>query len=338
MHARRAALAVAVSATLLLGLVASSASAHRPPRGDAWRVELLCEGRPCPETTRRGDRWVMGQYGDRYTIRLHNDSDHAVEAVVTVDGRDVVNGRSGSYANRGYIVGAWDSVDIDGWRVNLSQVAAFRFTDVPDSYAGRVDGGRNTGVIGVAFFPERERPVVRPAPIRPNTYGGGRAPEVRPQEVRAPASRQGRARLGRRARGRPGGRRRRRAQRHLPQQARRDPGAGHTLRRDPQLVGQRGRLPARQLAPQGGGHAPLRRPRGPDSPGHRPAATPLDPLAPARLGPLRRPSARPLPGSLVGTQGPAPAPPPAPPPAPAPAPAPGPAPSARWSPTPGQER
>ncbi len=173
MHARRAALAVAVSATLLLGLVASSASAHRPPRGDAWRVELLCEGRPCPETTRRGDRWVMGQYGDRYTIRLHNDSDHAVEAVVTVDGRDVVNGRSGSYANRGYIVGAWDSVDIDGWRVNLSQVAAFRFTDVPDSYAGRVDGGRNTGVIGVAFFPERERPVVRPAPIRPNTYGGG---------------------------------------------------------------------------------------------------------------------------------------------------------------------
>jgi hypothetical protein len=127
-------------------------------------VDLLCEGRPCPETTSRRTRWVMGEFGERYVIRVTNRSDRWTEAVVTVDGRDVVNGTAGSYSNRGYLIAPWDSVDIEGFRVSTSEVAAFRFTSVGDSYAGRVDGGRNAGVVGVAFFPERERPRPRPTP------------------------------------------------------------------------------------------------------------------------------------------------------------------------------
>lgn len=162
---------VAALGLLIPSAVPSAHAHHRGPTGGTYQVELICEGRPCPEASKRGDRWVMGQYGDRYTIRLHNRSAEWVEAVVTVDGRDVVNGGSGSYSNRGYLLRPWESIDIDGWRVSLSEVAAFRFTDVPDSYAGRVDGGRNAGVVGVAFFPERKRRAVRPRPVRPH-YGG----------------------------------------------------------------------------------------------------------------------------------------------------------------------
>ncbi|MCB9730052.1 MAG: hypothetical protein H6744_10290 [Deltaproteobacteria bacterium] len=136
-------------------LLIPSACAHAR---ESYGVELLCDGgRPCPETRSGRTRWVMGELGERYTIRVTNRTARWVEAVITVDGRDVVNGTVGSYSNRGYLIAPWDSVDVEGFRVSTREVAAFRFTTVPDSYAGRVDGGPNAGVVGVAFFPERER-------------------------------------------------------------------------------------------------------------------------------------------------------------------------------------
>lgn len=157
-----------VSSLLVTAALASAAVLLTPGCAHAYgsspTVELLCEGRPCPETTSRRTRWVMGDFGERYVIRVTNRSDRWTEAVVTVDGRDVVNGSAGSYSNRGYLIAPWDSVDIEGFRVSTSEVAAFRFTSVGDSYAGRVDGGRNAGVVGVAFFPARERPRPRPTP------------------------------------------------------------------------------------------------------------------------------------------------------------------------------
>ena len=84
--------------------------------------------------------------------------------MVTVDGRDVVDGKPGDFRNkRGYLVPAWGQVDIDGWRLSQSQAAAFRFSSVADSYAARMGNAREVGVIGVAVFPER---VYRPRPIR----------------------------------------------------------------------------------------------------------------------------------------------------------------------------
>jgi hypothetical protein len=151
----------ALACAAMMAIPAACAHARTSAR-DSYTVELLCEGRPCPETSSRRTRWVMGEFGERYSIRITNRSDRWTEAVVTVDGRDVVNGSTGSYSNRGYLIAPWDSVEIEGFRVSTSEVAAFRFTSVGDSYAGRVDGGRNAGVVGVAFFPELERP--RPAP------------------------------------------------------------------------------------------------------------------------------------------------------------------------------
>ena len=56
---------------------------------------------------------------------------------------------------------------IDGFRRSLDEVATFRFSAVRDSYAGRLGDARDVGVIGVAFFPERERvAVARPRPWR----------------------------------------------------------------------------------------------------------------------------------------------------------------------------
>src|SRR5215213_189092 len=117
----------------------------------AYELEVLVDGQPAPTFFHNGESYVMGRMGERYTLRVWNRSDRRIEAVVAVDGRDVIDGRSGDFRNkRGYLVPAWGSVDIDGWRLSEQQAAAFRFTSVSNSYAARVGSARNVGVIGVA--------------------------------------------------------------------------------------------------------------------------------------------------------------------------------------------
>ncbi|MCG3173972.1 MAG: hypothetical protein GMKNLPBB_02189 [Myxococcota bacterium] len=108
-----------------------------------------------PQVWHRGQRYIEGAQGDRYEIVLTNRSNRRVEAVVSVDGLDVVDGERASFRKRGYILPPWGEVRIDGWRLNQSQVAAFRFTSVPASYAALTGDARNVGVIGVAVFHEQ---------------------------------------------------------------------------------------------------------------------------------------------------------------------------------------
>jgi hypothetical protein len=103
-----------------------------------------------------GERtYVIGEQGERYSIVIVNHSSHRFEAVTTVDGVDVMNGHPGSLENRGYVLDGYQSMTIDGFRQSQSQVAAFRFAKVADSYAAQTGSARNVGVIGVAFFDEQ---------------------------------------------------------------------------------------------------------------------------------------------------------------------------------------
>ncbi len=162
-------LAVVVASFLACATPARNAES-RPLRsaGAGYEVEVLVDGSAAPSFWHDGESYVMGRVGERYVIRVHNRTGRRVEAVVTVDGRDVVDGKPGDFRNkRGYLIPAWGQVDIDGWRLSQSQAAAFRFSSVSDSYAARMGNAREVGVIGVAVFPERvwrPRPVYTPPP------------------------------------------------------------------------------------------------------------------------------------------------------------------------------
>jgi hypothetical protein len=122
-------------------------------------------GNPLPSYPQRSERFALGRDGQRYNVRVYNHSGRRVEAVVSVDGRDVLSGKPGDYrSQRGYIVPAYSSVLIDGFRTSLSSVAAFRFTSPDDSYSARMGTPENVGVIGAAFFGENPPPppVIRP--------------------------------------------------------------------------------------------------------------------------------------------------------------------------------
>jgi hypothetical protein len=160
----------------VLALVSCAA----PPRAESqalrtqvsdYELEVLVDGEPVRTFAHRGQSYLLGLEGARYVLRIHNRSGRRIEAVVTVDGLDVIDGEPGDFANkRGYLVPAYGSVDIEGWRVSERQAAAFRFAPIGQSYAAKTGRARNVGVIGVAVFPER---VVRPAPrpMQPYEYG-----------------------------------------------------------------------------------------------------------------------------------------------------------------------
>ena len=104
-----------------------------------------------------GDRWfVVGEEGRRYSIVVKNRSDFRLEAVLSVDGLDVLNGRSASVRNRGYVIEPHRALVVDGFRQSAEAVAAFRFSPVRESYAQeKYRNTRNVGVIGLALFNER---------------------------------------------------------------------------------------------------------------------------------------------------------------------------------------
>jgi hypothetical protein len=116
-------------------------------------------GTVLPTYVRGGKAYVLGEYGKRYNIRIHNHTGRRVEAVVSVDGRDVVSGEVGDDTEeRGYVLNPYGTVLIEGFRQSNSNVAAFRFTDPGNSDSSRMGTPQNVGVIGVSLFPEKQHP------------------------------------------------------------------------------------------------------------------------------------------------------------------------------------
>ena len=155
--ARTGALAFAVAA------IAAAAALGAAPAGagQVGNVEILtrADGRVLPVYERDGRRWIMGTPGEEYAIRVCNTTGARVLAVMSVDGVNVVSGETASPSQAGYVLDMWQCTEIDGWRKSLASIAAFYFTELPDSYAARTGRPDNVGVIGVAFFRERQQPV-----------------------------------------------------------------------------------------------------------------------------------------------------------------------------------
>jgi hypothetical protein len=148
------------------GFVSPSCAAPPRPAGGyplrvadgGYELQVLLHGVPVQTFTYAGESFVMGQMGSRYTLRVVNHTGRRIEAVVSVDGHDVLDGKPADFrSKRGYLVPAWGAADIEGWRLSQAEVAAFRFATVADSYAARTGSARDVGVIGVAVFPEQPR-------------------------------------------------------------------------------------------------------------------------------------------------------------------------------------
>jgi len=102
-----------------------------------------------------GKLYIAGIPGHRYSVRLYNHSSERVMTVLSVDGVNAVTGQTADPNQSGYVLDAWQSTDIEGWRKNMSEIAQFNFTALDNSYAARTGRPNNVGVIGVAVFREK---------------------------------------------------------------------------------------------------------------------------------------------------------------------------------------
>ena len=100
-------------------------------------------------------RFVVGEEGRRYSIVVRNKTNLRLEVVLSVDGLDVLDGRTASLRKPGYVMGPHSQLKVDGFRQSTEAVATFRFSPVRGSYAAeKYHNTRNVGVIGIAVFNE----------------------------------------------------------------------------------------------------------------------------------------------------------------------------------------
>lgn len=183
---RRTLLATAIATLCLTG----AACAHADP------VDLTVIDRDTGEPLRvwrhDGRLFVAGEPGERYGLRVANHTDHRVMVVMSVDGVNIVTGETANVDQNGYVLDAQQSYEVTGWRKSTSEVAAFSFAPLPQSYAARTGRPADVGVIGMAVFNERVvvPPVVYAPPEarsepRRKTNSGGASDRRVPVEVSA---------------------------------------------------------------------------------------------------------------------------------------------------------
>lgn len=138
------------TALLLLALSCSAPAVARP------LVELTVIDResrqPLPRAFHRGQHWIAGEPGHRYSVQLTNNSAQRVLVVLSVDGINAVTGEVADPSQGGYVLAPWQSTQVAGWRKSYQDVAQFVFSGIADSYAARTGRPDHVGVIGIAVF------------------------------------------------------------------------------------------------------------------------------------------------------------------------------------------
>ena len=182
--------AILIAASLLSATPAAAKHAPRPPlialasapaaNRSPYVVTLVDDHDSALPIHRVDDHYFLaGTIGARYKIHVENPTEHRVEAVVAVDGIDVLDDKpNASIGENGYVLAAHGSVDIEGFRTSPDFVSAFRFSAPADSHADALGARADIGVIRVAMFDEKA-----PAPVHSLCHP---LPPLRPKKVFAP--------------------------------------------------------------------------------------------------------------------------------------------------------
>lgn len=158
-------------------------AASPPPAWPAAALELVDRdsGQTLTVYRQGGRSYVAGRPGARYALRLRNLAPRRVLMVLSVDGVNVVSGQTAALSQTGYVLEPGQTSDITGWRKSDSEVAAFEFAALEDSYAARTGRPDHVGVIGLAAFVEKApEPPPLPAPAVSERSDGPARPAAAP--------------------------------------------------------------------------------------------------------------------------------------------------------------
>lgn len=119
-----------------------------------YSARILVNGHKVKEYNHEGTLFIEAKFGTEYEIELKNHTPQRVMAIVSIDGLDVIKGKPATNDSAGYIIKAYDSVRIKGFRKDSETVGAFKFTNRENSYSKSQNRGGNQGIIAVRFVSE----------------------------------------------------------------------------------------------------------------------------------------------------------------------------------------
>jgi hypothetical protein len=105
-------------------------------------------------------KYLEARKSENYTIVIKNKTPDRIGVVIAVDGRNIISGKTSYLRNneRMYIINPYGSLNLEGWRADLSTVNRFYFTDEEDSYSVRTFKDSSAmGVIAAAVYKEKDR-------------------------------------------------------------------------------------------------------------------------------------------------------------------------------------
>ncbi len=134
----------------------------------SFDLNILVNGNRCKQYYHQGKTFIEAKAGSEYVIEVRNNHYKRVLAVGSVDSLNVLTGKTATPDDSGYIIGAYSSEKIKGFRFSDDEWAMFRFgyKFYGNTYAQSKEDGseKNCGIIGVKFFYEKEPVVIYSSP------------------------------------------------------------------------------------------------------------------------------------------------------------------------------
>ena len=139
-----------------------------------YELSVLVNGKNISKHSHQGKFYIEGRNGTEYTLKVRNNTGRRVLAIVSVDGVNVVDGTPADNQTTGYLVNAYSSIDVKGYRESDTKVGAFKFVTKDHAYAKETTGSdKNSGVIGCMIVEEKPQPIDWSDWMRPDMERSG---------------------------------------------------------------------------------------------------------------------------------------------------------------------
>lgn len=117
---------------------------------------ILVKNRSIVEYEHKDQVFIEGRSGSNYEIELRNNNHFRVEAILSVDGLSVIDGKEAGPNSRSYMIPARGTLRVPGWLLDSGTAAKFAFAEKQAAYAAKSGtGSQNVGVIGALIYREK---------------------------------------------------------------------------------------------------------------------------------------------------------------------------------------